>query len=65
MTDIVRTGDKMVVPQEGMRKANGGKVSQASKPLCCYTCCIDSVVFDAFYSSHFLSCGAGGFAYHV
>ena len=30
VTDIVRTGDKLVVPQEGMRKANGGKVSLAN-----------------------------------
>ena len=27
VTDIVRTGDKALVPQEGMRKASGGKVS--------------------------------------
>ncbi len=26
VTDIVRTGDKALVPQEGMRKASGGKV---------------------------------------
>lgn len=30
VTDIVRTGDKMVVLQEGMRNANGSKVSLAS-----------------------------------
>ena len=28
VTDIVRTGDKTVVPQEGMRNAGGGKVTQ-------------------------------------
>jgi len=27
VTDIVRTGDKALVPQEGMRKASGGQVS--------------------------------------
>ena len=27
VTDIVRTGDKAVVPQEGLRKASGGKAS--------------------------------------
>ena len=27
VTDIVRTGDKTLVPQEGMRKASGGQVS--------------------------------------
>ena len=27
VTDIVKTGDKALVPQEGMRKASGGKVS--------------------------------------
>ena len=27
VTDIVRTGDKALVPQEGMRKASGSKVS--------------------------------------
>ena len=27
VTDIVRTGDKMVLPQEGMRKAIGSKAS--------------------------------------
>ena len=27
VTDIVRTGDKAVVPQEGLRRASGGKAS--------------------------------------
>jgi len=27
VTDIVKTGDTELVPQEGMRKASGGKVS--------------------------------------
>ena len=26
VTDIVRTGDKAVIPQEGLKKASGGKV---------------------------------------
>ena len=34
VTDIVRTGDNMSVPQEGMRKANGGKVGLSTMQQC-------------------------------
>ena len=29
VTDIVRTGDKAIVPQEGLPKASGGKARSA------------------------------------
>ena len=39
VTDIVRTGDKMVVPKEGMRKANGSKVSPSNSQWQCLAGC--------------------------
>ncbi len=40
VTDIVKTGDKALVPQEGLRKATGGKVSIHSLCLNTYAATI-------------------------